>query len=63
MLFSKQEVYCQGCGKKFETTFSMYGGKACGYPCFKEIEWKKVLSIMGKEYYPDPQIEEHKKRE
>lgn len=53
-MFSKQEVYCISCGKKFETNFQIYHGIVCGYPCFKELEWKKTLSILGKEYYQDP---------
>jgi len=53
-LFSKQEVFCQGCGGKFETIFRTYGGKVCSQECFEIIEWKKTLSILGKEYYPNP---------
>lgn len=60
-LFSKQTVYCQGCGKEFETTFSSYGGKVCGRECHELVEWKKTLSILGKEYYPDPRKEDQDK--
>jgi len=51
-LFSKQEVFCQGCGGEFETTFHEYGGKVCSQECFDVIQRKKAFSILGKEYYP-----------
>ena len=54
MIFSEQEVYCQGCGKKFKTNFQKFGGRVCSMECSQELGWKRTLSILGKEYYPDP---------
>lgn len=58
--FSKQKVFCQACGKEFETDFLTFKGMVCGLSCFKELEWRKVLSILRKEYYPDPQAGTYK---
>lgn len=51
-LFSEQKVFCQTCGKAFMTRFDRYGGVVCGDICWEEREWRKALSIMGKEYHP-----------
>ncbi len=51
-LFSKQKVFCMACGKEHETTFFVYGGEVCSDKCSKEIQWRKTLSILGKEYFP-----------
>ena len=51
-MFSKQKVFCNGCGKEFETTFGSYGGHVCSRKCYDDMEWKRTLSILGKEYYP-----------
>lgn len=56
-MFSKQKVFCNACGKEFETTFGFYGGNVCSSNCYDEIKWKKILSLLDKEYRPDPQKE------
>lgn len=53
-IYTKQKVFCQTCGKQFETTFQSFGGEVCGRNCFEELQWRKILSNLGKEYYPDP---------
>ncbi|KKM88913.1 hypothetical protein LCGC14_1253970 [marine sediment metagenome] len=52
-LFSKQELYCQICGILFETDFMSYDGIVCGKECGQERHWRRTLSILGKDYYPD----------
>lgn len=60
-LYSKQKFYCNACGKElFCTINQMMGGqilgfKCCSMVCVREIQWRRALSIMGKEYYPDPE--------
>jgi uncharacterized protein YfaQ (DUF2300 family) len=52
---SQQIVYCSACGAKMQRSFV-----ACGYTfvcdraCYQELEWRRVLSILGKPYYSDP---------
>jgi len=58
--FTKQKVFCNVCGKDFETSFGLYGGVVCGSDCFNELEWIKTLSIMGREYRPQPEKKESK---
>jgi len=29
--------------------------KVCSRVCLREIRWRETLSIMGKEYCPDPE--------
>jgi len=31
------------------------GWRVCSSACVREIRWRETLSIMGKEYYPDPE--------
>lgn len=59
MLYSKQKWFCNNCGTEKNTQMSSgHDGtvgrewKVCSIECHHEIEWKRVLSIMGKEYYP-----------
>ncbi len=26
----------------------------CGRKCYEEFEWRRTLSILGKDYYPKP---------
>ena len=59
-LFSEQLVYCQICGQLFETDFQSYKGNVCSKRCYKELEWRRILSIMGKKYEKDPECEENK---
>ena len=53
-IFSKQKAFCRACGKEMKTDFRQWGGEVCNRNCFKELEWRKCLSILGKEYKPDP---------
>ena len=67
MLYSNQKWFCTNCGKEQNSPMSVgrYNGsqcvghewKCCSVECHREIEWKRVLSIMGKEYYPKPDEE------
>ena len=55
MLFSKQVVYCNACGKEMFIAISgsgTFGGRFCSTECNNEFKWKETLSTMGKEYYP-----------
>lgn len=59
-LYSKQKLFCNCCGIEM---FVEYHGikimgskfKVCSRVCLREISWRETLSIMGKEYYPDPE--------
>lgn len=56
-LFSKQQFFCNACGKEvFVTCQGMLGSfwKVCSTDCLREVKWREVCSIMNKEYYPDP---------
>lgn len=57
-MFSLQKGFCRICGKEIEWSVGCwppYTKKAvCGKECNKELNWRETLSIMGKEYYPDP---------
>ena len=52
-LYSKQKLFCRACGKEFETDFVSYHGEVCGRRCYQELDWKRFLSTIGKEYYVD----------
>lgn len=60
-LFSKQQFFCNCCGKELlcEAGAVMgskfLGWRVCSPKCVREIRWRETLSIMGKEYYPDPE--------
>ncbi len=55
MFYSKQKFFCNICGKEMLVCFSApYAARFCGRACYKEFNWRTTLSIMGKEYYPDP---------
>ena len=51
-VFSQQEIRCQICGASFNTDFQSYQGRVCNPECWKELEWRKALSVMGKDYRP-----------
>jgi hypothetical protein len=40
----------------FEELPRVYGNhfKVCDRKCAREMDWRETLSILGKEYYPDP---------
>lgn len=56
MLYSEQSVYCPVCGKAHKNiiagknTFTL----CCSTDCWRELEWRTTLSIMGRDYYPRP---------
>jgi len=49
---SEQKVFCQACGREFLTRFKGYDGRVCSRECGEELEWRRTLSILGREYYP-----------
>jgi hypothetical protein len=59
-LWSKQIFYCNCCGKEMfcgannVMGSNFLGWKVCSIGCVREIRWKETLSLLGKEYYPDP---------
>ena len=53
-LFSKQTVFCMNCGKEHQTDFFIYGGELCSEKCFKELELKKIRSLLGQPNVPSP---------
>lgn len=60
-LYSKQVFYCNCCGKEMlcdapSVMGSRFlGWRVCSPQCVREIRWKETLSILGKEYSPDPE--------
>ena len=61
VLYSKQQFFCNCCGKEMHCIWAdLLGGgptmkwRTCSIKCLREIRWRETLSIMGKEYYPDP---------
>jgi hypothetical protein len=53
----KTSLYCNVCGKKFLHNFQLaadnpLGGQVCSMECVRELNWRKTLSILGKEYSP-----------
>jgi len=50
MIFSKQIMYCNTCGKELSTDFSKYEGRFCNSTCSEEFNWRKTLSMLGKPY-------------
>lgn len=61
MNYTRQQLFCNACGKEmFCVPFNAMGGKFLGYrvcssKCVREMRWRETLSIMGKEYYTDPE--------
>ena len=59
MNYSKQKLYCNLCGKEMFVAIAQIGnfdGRFCSIECLREFKWRETLSIMGKDYYPDPRI-------
>lgn len=54
--YSEQEQFCRACGTKFHAQLvSGYASRGCcSKDCFEEYNWRETLSIMGKDYYPQP---------
>ncbi len=62
MFWGNMELFCCICGKKFtctvrNTTKGYFNQAACSRECLDEKDWRYTLSVMGKEYYPDPRKE------
>lgn len=53
-MYSAQKLFCRACGKEMLTTFNLWGGEVCSRRCSQELNWRRTLSILGKDYYPDP---------
>jgi hypothetical protein len=49
MIFGKQWVFCQQCGKPFKTAFNEFDGRVCSPGCFKALEAKRTKAIMGRD--------------
>jgi len=55
MFGSKQKTFCNTCGIELFVDIAQIGrfdGRFCSMECLKEFEWRKTLSILGKEYLP-----------
>lgn len=54
-LHTNCEIYCPIC-KETMNYIHGYGYKlaCCSKKCYLEFDWRLTLSILGKEYYPDP---------
>lgn len=52
-LFTRFSLYCPICRVEFDG-HAGYGReiRCCGKDCHDEAEWRRTLSILGKEYYP-----------
>ena len=58
MIFSKQHWFCNICGQEQCSPIksnTYLGAMICSSECSEEFEWRRVLSIMGKDYYPKPE--------
>jgi hypothetical protein len=61
MMYSKQKAFCNACGKELLVPLpggmmgGMSGYKVCSPACIREMRWREACSIMGHEYYPDPE--------
>jgi len=48
-------VKCQICQKEIVWTMSTrYDGRVCSLECYRELDWRRTLMILKKDYYPDP---------
>jgi hypothetical protein len=55
MKYTDQKWFCQACGREMNAPLTgRWHNRTCSGRCFYEFEWRRTLSIMGKEYYPDP---------
>lgn len=58
IMFSNQKGYCRVCGAEMlwnvGSSIPYSGLGVCGKECCQEYHWRETLSILGKEYYPDP---------
>jgi len=57
-LFSEQDLICCICGTPYKAnvnrTWHGFDEAVCGSKCYYEKDWRRVLSIRGSEYRPDP---------
>jgi hypothetical protein len=63
MIYAIHEMHCTVCGRKYpwRTNYGFSKTRTCSVMCHREFDWRDVLSIMGKEYYPrTPDAEELK---
>lgn len=53
---SKQKIFCNACGKEENKILPGIGRtyKVCSMRCLNEMQWRDTLSLLNKEYYPDP---------
>ena len=57
MKWTPQKWYCNNCGKEMFSSPAHGHGRefrTCSRDCYEEIQWKQILSMMGKEYYKKP---------
>ena len=56
-LFSEQDLFCSICGHRYKAsvnaTWRGFDQAVCGARCYYEKDWRRTLSTMGKDYYPD----------
>jgi hypothetical protein len=54
MIYSKQKIFCNACGKEIFIEFPKIIGrefKCCSMDCLSEMKWRETISIMNSEYY------------
>ena len=42
---------------------NVMGRAVCSGVCLREMNWRETLSILGKQYYPDPRRSDETKEE
>ena len=57
-LYSLQDLVCCICGTPYRATVNTawhgFDKAVCGQKCFYEKQWRRTLSMLGKDYYLDP---------
>lgn len=54
-MFTRCEIRCAICGENMDYHHAYGRGAACcSKRCHGEFEWRRVLSILGHPYRPDP---------
>lgn len=49
-------VKCQICGQDIQWQIcTAYDGRVCSALCYLELDWRRTLMILGKDYYPRKQ--------
>jgi hypothetical protein len=51
-IFKPQHLYCPACGTKFLSSFNMK--LCCSMECLQELEWRRILYVLGEDYKVDP---------